>query len=91
MRREDRTSISSHPLADLGGQVIQLLANDYAAGRSLFVAIVIGVRPERVVGIGRERVINKIVICVWPEQRPYKPKHTPEGPVLAAAPLAYKS
>jgi len=31
MRREDRTSISSHPLADLGGQVIQLLANDHAA------------------------------------------------------------
>src|SRR6478672_5691005 len=38
MRREDRTSISSHPLADLGGQVIQLLANDYAAARSLFVS-----------------------------------------------------
>jgi hypothetical protein len=25
------TSISSHPLADLGGQVIQLLANNHAA------------------------------------------------------------
>jgi hypothetical protein len=31
MRREDRTSISSHPLADLDGQVIQLLANGHAA------------------------------------------------------------
>ena len=29
MRREDRTSISSHPLADLGGLLTQL--NDYAA------------------------------------------------------------
>ena len=36
--REDRTSISSHPLADLGGQVIQLLANDHAAAGSLFVS-----------------------------------------------------
>jgi hypothetical protein len=30
-RREDRTSISSHPLADLGGQAIKHLANDHAA------------------------------------------------------------
>ena len=31
MRREDRTSVSSHPLADLGRWIIRLLKNDYAA------------------------------------------------------------
>ena len=31
MRREDRISVSSHPLADLGRWIIRLLKNDYAA------------------------------------------------------------